>query len=304
MAKLRESDASYRRKVATQRVLKEVICLILCIISIIPFLILFINATRTSEAIKVGLSLIPAGNLGENWTNFNLKQNGMQLTVFKAMVNSFIIAVPATFLSVYFSTLTAYGIHVYDFKLKKAAWSFILAVMIVPVTISAIGFYRFMLKLNLLDTYWPLIVPSVAAPAIVFFMKQYMESTLSKELVEAARIDGANDFMIWLKVVLPLCKPVLATVALFIAVGQWNSFMDTYLYARDLPTLQYMLYEIMQQATITVDPHAAAMQAQSTVSPLSVRMAVTIIATIPILIVYPFLQKYFVGGMTVGAVKD
>ena len=92
MAKLRESDASYRRKVATQR-------------------------------------------------------------VFKAMVNSFIIAVPATFLSVYFSTLTAYGIHICDFKLKKAAWSFILAVMIVPGTISAIGFYRFMLKLNLLDTY-------------------------------------------------------------------------------------------------------------------------------------------------------
>ena len=122
-------------------------------------------------------------------------------------------------------------------------------------------------------------------------------------LQEAARIDGANDFIIFAKIVLPLCKPVLATVALFVAVGQWNSFMDTYLYARDLPTLQYVLYEIMEKATIKVDPHAAE-QLKSAVSPMSIRMAITIIATVPILIVYPFLQRYFVGGMTIGAVKD
>ena len=109
--------------------------------------------------------------------------------------------------------------------------------------------------------------------------------------------------MIWLKIIVPLCKPVLATVALFVAVSQWNSFLDTYLYARDLPTLQYVLYEIMEKATIKVDPHAAD-QVKNAVSPLSVRMAITIIATIPIIVVYPFLQKYFVGGMTVGAVKD
>lgn len=126
---------------------------------------------------------------------------------------------------------------------------------------------------------------------------------LPMALQEAAKIDGANDFVIWAKIILPLCKPVLATVALFVAVGQWNSFMDTYLYARELPTLQYVLYEIMEQATIKIDPHAAN-QMTSAVSPLSVRMAITIVATVPILIVYPFLQKYFVGGMTVGAVKD
>lgn len=95
------------------------------------------------------------------------------------------------------------------------------------------------------------------------------------------RIDGANDFIIFAKIVLPLCKPVLATVALFVAVGQWNSFMDTYLYARDLPTLQYVLYEIMEKATIKVDPHAAE-QLKSAVSPMSIRMAITIIATVPI----------------------
>ena len=122
-------------------------------------------------------------------------------------------------------------------------------------------------------------------------------------LQEAARVDGANDFIIWGRIILPLCKPVLATVGLFVAVGQWNAFMDTYLYAKELPTLQYVLYQIMETATIKVDPHAAE-QMKNAVSPLSVRMAITIVATVPILLVYPFLQKYFVGGMTVGAVKD
>ena len=136
----------------------------------------------------------------------------------------------------------------------------------------------------------------------IILMRSFMDG-LPDALQEAARIDGANDFTIWAKIIMPLCTPVLATVALFYAVGQWNSFMDTYLYAKDLPTLQYVLYEIMQKAEMKIDPHAAD-QMVNAVSPLSTRMAVTIIATVPILVVYPFLQKYFVGGMTVGAVKD
>jgi len=122
-------------------------------------------------------------------------------------------------------------------------------------------------------------------------------------LQEAAKLDGANDFQIWYKVVMPLCKPVIATVGLYYAVGQWNSFMDTYLYAKKLPTLQYKLYEIMNQATMKMDVHAGT-NVQTAVTPMSVRMAVTIVATVPIVIVYPFLQKYFIGGMTLGSVKD
>lgn len=148
------------------------------------------------------------------------------------------------------------------------------------------------------------IIPGIIGVYNVILIRSFIEG-LPVALQEAAKIDGANDFIIWIKVILPLCKPVLATVALFIAVGQWNSFMDTYLYARDLPTLQYVLYEIMEKASVKVDSHQeSAIHQIATVSPLSVRMAVTIIATVPILIVYPFLQKYFVGGMTLGAVKD
>lgn len=148
------------------------------------------------------------------------------------------------------------------------------------------------------------IIPGLIWVYNIILIRSFIEG-LPLALQEAARIDGANDFIIWLKIILPLCKPVLATVVLFVAVGQWNSFMDTYLYARELPTLQYVLYEIMEKATIKIDPHASNInQIKNTVSPLSVRMAITIVATVPILIVYPFLQKYFVGGMTIGAVKD
>lgn len=147
------------------------------------------------------------------------------------------------------------------------------------------------------------ILPGLVWVYNIILVRSFIEG-LPIALQEAAKLDGANDLVIWYKVILPLCKPVLATVALFVAVGQWNSFMDTYLYARELPTLQYVLYEIMEKATIKIDPHSAVNQVKNAVSPLSVRMAITIIATIPIVIVYPFLQKYFVGGMTVGAVKD
>lgn len=146
------------------------------------------------------------------------------------------------------------------------------------------------------------ILPGLVWVYNIILVRSYVDG-LPAALQEAAMLDGANDFTIWLKVVLPLCKPVLATVALYVAVGQWNSFMDTYLYARELPTLQYVLYEIMEKATVKIDPHAAT-QVKNTVSPLSVRMAITVVATVPILVVYPFLQKYFVGGMTVGAVKS
>ena len=148
------------------------------------------------------------------------------------------------------------------------------------------------------------IIPGLIWVYNVILMRSFIEG-MPLALQEAAKLDGANDFVIWYRIIFPLCKPVLATVALFVAVGQWNSFMDTYLYARELPTLQYVLYEIMQSAQIKVDPHAAAMGlSTATVSPMSIRMAVTVVATVPILIVYPFLQKYFVGGMTLGAVKD
>lgn len=207
-----------------------------------------------------------------------------------------------TALGVFSTAMVAYVLSRKDFYFNKLFT--ILFVITMYVSGGLIPEYLLLMRtLKLGDNFLVYILPGLIWVYNIILIRSFIEG-LPIALQEAARVDGANDFVIWWKIVLPLCKPVLATVALFVAVGQWNSFMDTYLYAKDLKTLQYVLYEIMEKAQMKVDPHAAEEQLKNAVSPLSVRMAITIVATVPILIVYPFLQKYFVGGMTVGAVKD
>lgn len=207
-----------------------------------------------------------------------------------------------TAVGVFSTAMVAYVLSRKDFYFNKLFT--ILFVITMYVSGGLIPEYLLLMRtLKLGDNFLVYILPGLIWVYNIILIRSFIEG-LPIALQEAARVDGANDFVIWWKIVLPLCKPVLATVALFVAVGQWNSFMDTYLYAKDLKTLQYVLYEIMEKAQMKVDPHAAEEQLKNAVSPLSVRMAITIVATVPILIVYPFLQKYFVGGMTVGAVKD
>ena len=131
----------YTSSIKRQRIFRTVVCVIFCILALGPFLLLIMNATRSSEAIKSGISLIPSGHLIENWKNLLAKQNGMQITLQKAALNSLTITVPGTFLAVYFSSMTAYGIYVYDFKFKKFAWAFIVAIMMVP---KPDFYYRFL----------------------------------------------------------------------------------------------------------------------------------------------------------------
>lgn len=204
-------------------------------------------------------------------------------------------------LGVICTAMLAYVLSRKDFYFNKVFT--LLFVVTMYVSGGLIPEYLLLMRtLGLGNNFLVYIIPGLIWVYNVILVRSFIEG-LPIALQEAARVDGANDFIIWGRIILPLCKPVLATVGLFVAVGQWNSFMDTYLYAKELPTLQYVLYQIMETATIKIDPHAAE-QMKNAVSPLSVRMAITIVATVPILIVYPFLQKYFVGGMTVGAVKD
>lgn len=206
-----------------------------------------------------------------------------------------------TLVSVFSTAMIAYVMSRRDFYFNKIV-SF-LFIITMYVSGGMIPEYLLLTRnLKMGNSFLVYLLPGLIWAYNIVLMRSFIDG-LPGALQEAARLDGANDFTIWYKIIVPLCKPVLATVGLFYAVGQWNAFMDTYLYARDLPTLQYVLYEIMQQAEIKVDPHAVD-QVKNAVSPLSVRMAITMIATVPIIVVYPFLQKYFVGGMTVGAVKD
>ena len=281
---------SYSRTLRRQKIIRIAVFALFCTNSLLPFLLLVSNATRTSDAIKSGISLIPSTHFLENWKNLMLKQNGMQITLQRAALNSLMITVPGTFCAVYFSAMTAYGIHVYDFKFKRAAWAFIMAIMMVPSQITVIGFYRFMLKLDLVDTYIPLIVPAIASPAVVFFMKQYMQSSLSVELVEAARIDGSGEFRTFNRIILPVIKPAVATQAIFQFIAQWNNlFTPTIMLTTDSKKTLPMFVQLLSSNQFRTDYGV-----------VYVGLFVTII---PLIVVYLILSKYIVAGVALGGVK-
>ena len=281
---------SYSASLKHRTLVRTIICILFCIIALLPFVLLVMNATRDSESIKAGVSLIPSTHFLENWKNLMLKQNGMQITLQKAALNSLTITVPGTILSVYFSSLTAYGIFVYDFKLKKLAWAFIMAIMMVPSQISIIGFYRFMLDLKLVDTYIPLIIPTIATPAVVFFMKQYMESTLSIEMIEAARIDGSGELHTFNRIIMPIMKPAVATQAIFQFIAQWNNlFTPTIMLTSDSKKTLPMFVQLLSSNQFRTDYGV-----------VYVGLFVTII---PLIVVYLILSKYIVAGVALGGVK-
>ena len=205
-------DLSYSRVSRLRRYLYT-LYVYFSILSIFPFWIMFVNATRSSLQIKTSFSLLPSKYLIENWKTMI---NREAFNVFLGFKNSFFIATCSTILTVYFSALTAYGLAVYQFKLRKSAFTFIIAVLMVPTQVAAVGFYRLMASMNLNNTFIPLIVPAIAAPAVVFFMHQYIKSALLIEIVESARIDGAGEFYIFNWIALPIFKPAMPPGHIFL----------------------------------------------------------------------------------------
>lgn len=268
-------------------------------ITVYPFLnVLAISLNDPMDTMRNVSFIIPRKFTLSNYQYVFTSNNMLKpfaLSVLKTLVG--------TGIGVVFTSMLAYVLSRKDFYFNKSFT--IIFIITMYVSGGMIPEYLLIMRtLKMGNNFWVYIIPGMIWVYNVILMRSFIEG-MPMALQEAAKIDGANDLVIWSRIIFPLCKPVLATVALFVAVGQWNSFMDTYLYARELPTLQYILYEIIENAQIKIDPHAAALgQVKNAVSPMSVRMAVTVIATVPILVVYPFLQKYFVGGMTLGAVKD
>ncbi|GFI69099.1 L-arabinose transport system permease protein AraQ [Lachnospiraceae bacterium] len=275
-----------------------VFCLLLIVMTVYPFLnVLAISLNDPMDTMRNINFIIPRKFTLSNYI-YIFEENNLG----GAFIMSVVRTLVGTIIGVVCTAMLAYVLSRKDFYFNKPFT--ILFIITMYVSGGMIPEYLLLTRtLHLSNNFMVYIIPGLIWVYNVILMRSFIEG-LPLALQEAAKIDGANDFVIWAEVILPLCTPTIATVALFLAVGQWNSFMDTYLYARNLPTLQYVLYEIMEKATIKIDPHAQANQLQSAVSPMSVRMAITIVATVPILIVYPFLQKYFVGGMTLGAVKD
>ena len=284
-------DASYAAKIKAKKIFRTVICVLLCVISVFPFYVMIVNTTHTSDVIKHGVKLIPGGQLINNFKGMLERTAGKGTTVWQAMLHSVIIAVPATILQVYFATLTAYGLTVYRFKLRDMAWAFIMAIMMIPAQVSIIGFMNLMIKINLYNTYWPLIIPAMAAPSTVYFMKQYMQGGLSVEIIEAARIDGSSEFSTFNKIALPLMKPAMATQAIFAFIASWNNLYT--------PTMM-----ISDNRKYTLPMFITGLKSDSIRTDYGFVYVGLTLTVLPLLIVYFALSKYIIAGVALGGVKE
>lgn len=270
------------------RVVVYAILIFLSILCLFSFYMLFVNATRSNADLQGGFRLLPSNyfftNLKNAWTDASIN-------IPRGMLNSFIIAGCTALLSTYFSALTAYGIHAYNFKLKNLAFAFIMAVMVIPKQVSAVGFYQMCVKLGWTNSYIPLIIPGVAAPVVFFYMKQYMESILPMEIVDAARVDGSGEFRTFNTIILPMLKPALAVQMIFTFVESWNNYF--------IPAL------LLDKAEMKTVPLMIAQLRSADYSKFDMGKVYMFIllAILPVVVVYICLSKYIIKGVTAGSVK-
>lgn len=254
---------------------------------LLPFLLMIVNATRSGSDIVTSFTLIPGTNLVKNWHAVSKFFN-----LFKGMLNSVIVAVPATLLTAYFSAATAFALGMYHFKGDKIIFGAILAFMMIPGQLSLIGFYNLCTKLHLINSYIPLIIPAIAAPGTIFFLRQYTKSTLSPSLLEAARIDGASELYSFHRIVLPILSPGIATMAIMAFIGNWNNYLlpMIILNKEDKFTLPVMMATLRASTDI-----------QSNQGAIYLAVAISVI---PILLVFCFFSKYIISSVSAGAVKE
>jgi len=278
-------DASVSRRI--NKTIIYVVCISLSLLSILPFWIMFVNATRSTPEIQSGLSLLPSVHM---LTNLDVLLS-KSFDPLKGFLNSLVISGFSTICAVYFSSLTAYGLVAYNWKLRQPFFTFIICVMMIPAQASAIGFYQFMYQLHWTNNFLPLILPSIAAPAVVFFMRQYLLATLSIEMVEASRIDGAGEFYTFNRIVMPVMIPAIATQAIFAFVASWNNlFMPLILLTqKDKYTLPIMV------SLLRGDIYKTEFG--------SIYMGLSL-TVLPLFVIYFLLSRYIIAGVALGGVKE
>ena len=279
-----EKRTSYGRTI-----LAYVILIILAFLCLFFFYILIINATRNHAQIQQGFSFLPGGSF---WVNLHNVLNDANIPVLSGIKNSLIVSGAAAILATYFSSLTAYGLYAHDFKLKRPAFVFIMLILVMPTQVSALGFVRLITHMGMINTLWPLFLPSIAAPAVFYFMYSYMQSTLPLDLVEAARIDGCNEFKTFNRIVLPIMKPAIAVQAIFTFVTTWNNFFVPALIISDnsKKTMPILIAALRSADFMKFDMGKVYM--------------IILIAILPIIIVYLILSRYIIAGVTLGGVKE
>ena len=263
------------------------VCIFFAVLSIWPFIVMVVNATRSTTQIQQhAVSLIPSKYLMKNWAVFE----GKSFSPKTGLINSVIISTGTTLLTIYFSTLTAYAVVAYDWKMRNAFYTMILCVMMIPQTIVSIGFYQFMFKLGMSNNILALIIPSIAAPSCVFFMRQFMMASLPLEILDSARIDGSKEFYTFNKIALPMMKPAMATQGIFTFVSSWNQlFLPSLLLTKDakktLPVMVSMLKGDIYKTEYG-----------------TVYLGLTL-TVLPLFVVYFSLSRYIIAGVALGGVK-
>lgn len=269
------------------KVVAYAVCIFLSILSLMPFVIMLVNSTRsTTEIQQHAISLIPSKYLLSNFAVFD----GKTFSPMQGFMNSVTISVFATMLTVYFSALTAYTLVAYEWKLRAAFFTMILCVMMIPSQVTSIGFMQFMYQIKMTNNFLPLIIPGVAAPATVFFMRQFMLSSLPLELLDSARIDGSGEFYTFNKIVLPIMKPAMATQAIFTFVAKWNDLFLPSVLLTDNQKYTMPIMVSLLRGDIYKTEHGA------------IYLGVTL-SVLPLLIVYFVLSKHIIAGVALGGVK-
>ena len=270
-------------------VFAHIVLILLSFMCLFFFYVLIINATRSHGDLQKGFSALPGKYFLENLKNV---ANDGSFPMFRGILNSVIVSSCSAALCTYFSSLTAYGLYAYEFKARKVAFTFIMAILVMPTQVTAMGFLRLVTKMGLYDSLLPLIIPSIASPAVFYFMYSYLQSSLPLSLVEAARIDGSGDFHPFNRIVIPIMKPAIAVQAIFTFVGSWNNYF--------VPALI-----IQSKSKMTVPILIATLRGADYMNfdMGKIYMMITV-AIVPIIVVYLLLSKYIIAGVTLGGVKE
>ena len=270
-------------------IVAHVVLTILSFMCLFFFYVLIVNASHSHAELQKGFSALPGKYF---WKNLMNVANDGSFPMFRGILNSIIVSGCSAVLCTYFSSLTAYGLYAYDFKARNVAFTFIMAILVMPTQVTAMGFLRLITKMGLYDSLLPLIIPSVASPAVFYFMYSYLQSSLPMSLVEAARIDGSGEFRTFNSIVLPIMKPAIAVQAIFTFVGSWNNYF--------VPALV-----IQSKSKMTVPILIATLRGADYMNfdMGKIYMMITV-AIVPIIIVYLLLSKFIIAGVTLGGVKE
>lgn len=270
-------------------ILAHTVLILLSFMCLFFFYVLIINATRSHAELQKGFSALPGKYF---FTNLKNVANDGSFPMFRGILNSLIVSGCSAALCTYFSALTAYGLYAYDFKGKKVAFTFIMAILVMPTQVTAMGFLKLVTNMGMYDSLLPLIIPSIASPAVFYFMYSYLQSSLPISLVEAARIDGSGEFKTFNHIVLPIMKPAIAVQAIFTFLGSWNNYFVPALIiqSKNKMTVPILIATLRGADYMNFDMG-------------KIYMMITV-AIVPIIIVYLLLSKYIIAGVTLGGVKE